>query len=140
MYETWKSDAQRSHQERDDDHVRERERVERVGERQIDPISAARPRSVAIMMCRFRSRWSAQAPAWSDEEEVRHELGGDEVSHLGGAGVERQHGDERQRDQADLVAEQRDCLAEPEAAELRVLAQEGRHHHGGDSNLARCGP
>ena len=64
------------------------------------------------------------------EEEVRRELGCDEIAHLGGIRVERQDGDERQGDQADLVAEQRDGLAEPETAELRVLAQEGRHHHG----------
>ena len=64
------------------------------------------------------------------EEEVRRELGCDEIAHLGGIRVERQDGDERQGDQADLVAEQRDGLAEPETAELRALAQEGRHHHG----------
>ena len=64
------------------------------------------------------------------EEQVRSELGGDEVSHLRGGRVERQHGDERQGDHADLVAEQRDALTEPEAAELRVLAQESRNQHG----------
>ena len=40
------------------------------------------------------------------EEKVRRELGGDEISHLGGARVESQDGDERQRDHADLVAEE----------------------------------
>ena len=64
------------------------------------------------------------------EEEVRQQLGGDEVAHLGGVRVEHEDGDERQGDQADLVAEQRHGLAEPEAPEHPALAQERRDHHG----------
>ena len=136
MYETWKSDAQRPHQERDDEHVRERERVECVGDRdRADQERAAEvgcdhdlPLAGALV---------GPGARVEREEEVRRELGGDEIAHLGGIRVERQDGDERQGDQADLVAEQRDGLAEPETAELRVLAQEGRHHHGGGTLVSR---
>ena len=96
-----------------------------------EPIRTARPRSVAIMMLPLPLAPVDPSPRVEREEEVRCELGGDEISHLGGARVEREDGDERQRDQADLVAEQRDRLAEPEAPEARVLAQEGRHDHDG---------
>ena len=130
-------DAQRPHQERHDEHVRERKRVERVGDRdRADRKGAAdigrdhdRASSVTLV---------GPGARVEREEQVRRELGGDEISHLGGVRVERQDGDERHRDQTDLVAEQRDRLAEPEPPELRVLAQEGRHHHrGAHSNVAR---
>ena len=57
------------------------------------------------------------------EEQVRRQLGGDEVAHLRRGRVEREHRHEGQRDQADLIAEQRDRLPRPEAAELLVLAE-----------------
>src|SRR6266545_4992819 len=44
-----------------------------------------------------------------------------------GAEVEREHSDERERDQRDLVAEKRDRLPGPEAAERRVVAQQRRN-------------
>ncbi len=65
------------------------------------------------------------------EEQVGRELGGDEVAHLRRVRVEDEDRRERERDQADLVPEQRRGLPEPEAPEPRVLAQERRHHHGG---------
>ena len=123
-------DAQRADQERDDEHVRERERVERVGERQRaeqgGPAEVGGDHDVPLPLAPV-----GPGPRVERQEEVRCELCGDEVSHLGGARVEGQDGDERQGDHADLIAEQRDRLAEPETAELRVLAQEGRHHHAG---------
>ena len=40
------------------------------------------------------------------EEQVRRELGGDEVAHLRRVRVEDEDGHERERDQADLIPEQ----------------------------------
>jgi hypothetical protein len=59
------------------------------------------------------------------EEEVGGELGGDEIAHLRGARVEDEDGDERERDQADLVADERDGLAGPEDPERLVLPDQG---------------
>ena len=60
------------------------------------------------------------------EEEVRHELGGDEVAHLLRVRVEHEDRGQRDRDQRDLVAEERDRLARPDAPEDEVLAQHAR--------------
>src|SRR5438552_1678698 len=55
------------------------------------------------------------------EEQVREQLCSAEEAHLRGARVQREHPDERQRDQRNLVAEERDRLADPEAAEVAQL-------------------
>ena len=81
------------------------------------------------MICRLRSRWSAQAPAWSEKRRFGASSAATRYPIWAAFASSVEHGDERQGDQADLVAEQRDRLAEPETAELRVLAQEARHDH-----------
>ena len=58
------------------------------------------------------------------EEQVREEAGRGQVAHLGSAGIEHQHGRERQSDQRDLIADQRDRVRGEEAPELAVLPQE----------------
>src|SRR5262249_16483029 len=52
------------------------------------------------------------------EEQVRNERRRRQVAHLRGVRVQLEHGDERQGEQRDLVAEERDRLACPEAAEV----------------------
>ena len=138
-YETWKRTLSAPHQERDDEHVRERERVECVRDR--DRPDQERAAEVGRDHDPPLARAAVGPGARVErEEEVRRELGGDEIPHLGRARVEGQDGDERQGDQADLVAEQRDGLTGPEAPELAVLTQERRHPHRGDFSLARCRP
>ena len=131
--------AQRPHQERDDEHVRDRQRVERVGERE----RGDQERAADV----GRDHRLPPAAAAVDpgagverEEEVRRELGRDEVAHLGRVRVEHEHGDERQRDQADLVADERDGLPEPEAPEARFSRRRGGTSMAAHSNLARCRP
>ena len=81
LYETWKNTVMAPDEERDDVELREDERVERVGERnrrdqgsatQIgrdhDPAPAAMPVDPGARVQR--------------EEEVRHQLGRDQVAHL----------------------------------------------------------
>ena len=65
------------------------------------------------------------------EEQVGRELGCEEIAHLRGVRVEDEHRDERERDERHLVADERCGVAEPETPETLVLAQEGRHEHGG---------
>ena len=122
-------DRQRPHQERDDEHVRERQRVERVGDR--DRADQQRAAEVGRDH-RLPLAGAAVGPGagMQGEEEVRQQLGRDEIAHLRGVRVEHEDGDERERDQADLVADQRHGLAEPEAPEHPALAQERRDQHG----------
>ncbi len=54
------------------------------------------------------------------EEQVRRQAGGAEQAHLRRRRVERQHGEEREREQCDLVAEDRDRLAAPQPHEVAV--------------------
>ena len=54
------------------------------------------------------------------EEQVRHERGRAQVAHLGRARMQHENRRERQREQADLIAEQRDRLPEPETPECQV--------------------
>src|SRR4051812_46905179 len=68
------------------------------------------------------------------KEQVRKESGGPEVAHLRRARVQCEDGREGQRDQRDLVAEERDGLSEPEAAEV-ALAQ---HRGDADETVGRC--
>ena len=85
--------------------MRQRERVERVGDReradQSGTANVGRDHDVPLAFLTV-----GPGTRMEGEEKVRRELGGDEISHLGGAGVESQDGDERQRDHADLVAEE----------------------------------
>ena len=76
--------------------------------------SAARPRSAAISS--ERPRRVRPGADVDREEEVRDELGGAEQAHLRGVGVEGEDGEQRDRQQRDLVAEERDRLPGPEAA------------------------
>jgi hypothetical protein len=97
--------AQRPDQERDDEHVRERERVERVRGRE----RAEQERAAKVGRDhRLPLSPSAVGPSArvEREEQVGRELGGDEVAHLRRARVEGEDRDEWQRDQADLIAEQ----------------------------------
>ena len=96
-----------------------------------EPIRTARPRSVAIMMCRFRARWSAQAPACSEKRRfgassaatrypicaalassVRTATSGRAITLTWSPSSETDWPSQKRR-------------------KLRVLAQEGRHEHGG---------
>jgi hypothetical protein len=55
------------------------------------------------------------------EEQVREQHRRAEVAHLRGARVQHEHAYQRQGDQRRLVAEERDRLAHPEAAEIALL-------------------
>jgi hypothetical protein len=122
-------DRQRPHQERDDEHVRERQRVERVRDR-----DRAEQQRAAEIGRDHRSPLAGAAvgpgTGVQREEEVRQQLGGDEVAHLRRVRVEDEDRDERERDQAHLVADQRHGLAGPEAPEGRALAQKPWNQHG----------
>src|SRR4029079_8924942 len=60
------------------------------------------------------------------EEQVREQCDGDQVAHLGRRRVERENCDERQGDQRDLVADQRDRLAGEERPDLAVVPEQPR--------------
>jgi hypothetical protein len=60
------------------------------------------------------------------EQQARHQVGGDQVAHLGRPRVQRQHRHQRQRQRRHLVAHQRDRLRHPEAAERGVFGQQLR--------------
>jgi hypothetical protein len=59
------------------------------------------------------------------EDQARDECRRGQIAHLGGAGAGAEHGQQRQREQRDLVAEQRDDIPGPVPAE-RGLPQQGR--------------
>lgn len=110
--------------------MRERERVECVGDRE----QAEQERATEVGPDHRLSLSGASigpGACVEREEQVGRQLGGDEVAHLRRVRVEDEDRHKRERDQADLIPEQRCGLTEPEAPEARVLAQEGRHHHGG---------
>jgi hypothetical protein len=54
---------------------------------------------------------------------MREEPDGRQQPHLGGVGAEREDRDERQPELGDLVAKDRDRLAEPEAAEIGCIEE-----------------
>ena len=87
--------------------------------------SPARARSVKIIVDAASSAVDPRAGV-KGEEQVRRQLGGDEVAHLGGVRVQDEDGCEWDRDQRDLVAEERDRLGEPEAPEDEVLPEKRR--------------
>ena len=118
-------DRHRPHEEGDDVQLLDRQRVERVRERNRHEQCGAgevgedhRPAPVPPPV--------HPGAGVEREEEVRHELGGDEVAHLLRVRVEHEDRGQRDRDQRDLVAEERDRLARPDAPENEVLAQDAR--------------
>jgi hypothetical protein len=68
------------------------------------------------------------------EEQVGSQGGRGQVADLGRVRVQREDGDERDRDAADLVADEGDDLPRPKAAELPALSKEDRN---GESPSAR---
>ena len=111
--------GQRAREEGDGVELRQREDVERVGER--DRSDERRPPEVA----RDHHAAAARHPVEPDtcrerEEQVREERRRGEQAHLSGAGVEHEHGDERQREEGDLVAQERHRGREPEVAETAL--------------------
>ncbi len=111
-------DRERSGEERDRVELRERERVERIGDR--DAREEAGSRNVGGDHEPAPPLHAFQPGACRErEEEVRDERRSGQVAHLGRVGVEDEHRCERQGDERDLVAEERHGLAEPEVAEVR---------------------
>ena len=128
LYETLKRTPSVPIDEADGQHVREREHVERVRQRE----RAEGDRAAEIGRDHHLTLAAAAVDpgaGMEGEEKVRCQLDGEEVAHLSRRGVQHQDCDQRQRDHADLVAEQRDRLTEPEAPEARVLAQERWDQH-----------
>ena len=109
--------------ERDDVELLDPERVERVGERN------RRDRRGSAEVAHDHQHPAAAAtvdprPGVQREEQVRDELRRDQIAHLRRVRVQHEHGGERDGDHRDLVAEERDRLAEPEPAEDEIPAQE----------------
>src|SRR5204862_214613 len=66
-------------------------------------------------------------PGVQREEQIRKEFRRRQKAHLGRARMQNEHADERQGDQRDLVADERDRLAGEEAAEVAVLTKQPWH-------------
>ena len=120
-------DAERPGGERDDVEVAPAEVAERVGDRHGQDHEPARDVG--------REHHDAPVPEpvhpgprVEGEEQVRDERDRGEEAHLARCRAEREHGGERQREQADLVADQRHGLPDEVAAEVPVALQEGRQH------------
>src|SRR4029079_3511551 len=111
-------DRERSRQERNRVELPERERVERIGDRNAGEKAA--PRDIGGDH-EPASPFHALQPGScrKREEQVRDEGRCGQVAHLGRVGVQNEHRGERQRDERDLVAEERHGLAEPEIPEVR---------------------
>src|SRR5436189_31409 len=71
------------------------------------------------------------------EEKCRRDLRRSQVAHLGSARVECEDADERERNQRDLVAEEGNGFAGPEAAEL-ALAERARQGEEPPRNRSDC--
>ena len=112
-------DAESTGEERDEVELREGQRVECVRDRD-------RPEQNGAPQVGGDHRLPAEAPAIDQrtgvqrKEQVRDERGRAQVAHLSRAGVQHEDRSEGQREQRDLVAEQRDRLAEPETAERQI--------------------
>ena len=129
--------TRRREQDVDADEERDRERAREEG----DDVQVRHRQHVQPVRGRHRREQRGAAPVGPDhrlaappaavderagverEQEVRQRPDGREQPHLPGARVEREHGHERQRDPVDLVAEVRDRLRRPEAAERQVAEQ-----------------
>ena len=123
-----KEHGESPHSECHHQHVREREGIERVREWERGD------QECAADVGRDHDLSPAAAPVdprarVEREEEVGRQLGREEVAHLCRVRVEREHGDERERNQRHLVADERHGVPEPEAPETQIVAQEGRHQH-----------
>ena len=83
------------------------------------------PRSAAIIS-RRRVRHAIEPHAGRQrEQQVRQEPDRGQRPHLGRIGAEGQDGDQRQPELGDLVAEDRDRLAEPQPPEIGCVEEEG---------------
>jgi hypothetical protein len=115
-------DAQGPGSERDQVELAEGEHAERVADRDADQQrGAAQVRgdhggAAAAVPVRPRPRVQREQQAGQPHH-------GGEVAHGGRAGVQREHRDQRERDRGDLVAEHRDRLRAPVAAERPVPQQ-----------------
>ena len=98
------------------EHVRDRDRRDHARSTDIGSDHRPTPVPVPIDPC----------AGVQGEEEVRGECERRQVSHLSCIGVECEHCDERQREERDLVAEQRDGVRSPVAAEDLALAEQLR--------------
>ena len=129
----------RPDEERDDVELLDHERVERVGERDRRDQRLREPRSVAIIDPAPAAAPVDPGARMQREEEVRHELGRDQVAHLRRVRVQHEHGRERDGDHRDLVAEERDRLAQPEPPEDEIPAQQRRNEpHQRPKPVQRC--
>ena len=90
------------------------------------PISAARARSAPIISRRSAADPVEPDPGRQREEQVREQPERRQRPHLASVGAEGQDRDERQAEQGDLVAEDRDRLAEPESPEVGRVEEERR--------------
>src|SRR5919198_348859 len=117
-------DAQRPDEEGDDVELGERQDVEPVGDRDREEQRGAAEDGDEHRLA------AAPAPVEPGtrvqrEDQGRGDPGRGQIAHLGRRRVQRQHARERQRDQRDLVAEQRHRLAEPEPAEVALAENRG---------------
>ena len=116
-------DRHRPHEEGNDVQLLDRQRVDRIGERNRHEQGGA---GEVGEDHRLPPATAAVDPGTGveREEQVRHELGGHEVAHLLRVRVQHEDRGQRDREQRDLVAEERDRLARPDAPEDEVLAQD----------------
>ena len=112
---TTKVRTNRSSMLRTFEHERERHERDHAGTDEVGDDHQAAPPRDAIQPDAGRQR----------EQEVRQEPDRREQAHLRRVGVENEDGDDRQREERDLVAEDGDRLPEPEVPEV-VLAQQRR--------------
>ena len=101
----------------------------------IGTVAIRSPRQMSVTSITWRrpARRSTQLPAWS--EKMRFGTSAIVVSApiCAGRRIEREHRGQRQRDQRDLVADERHRLPDEVAAEVRVLAEQRRQHRTQDN-------
>ena len=86
---------------------------------------AARPMSATTISRRRHRTRSSQTPAGNENSRCGQDPDRGQGPHLRGVRAERQDGDERQPELGDLVAEDRDGLADPQPAKVRGVDQQG---------------
>src|SRR5207248_488174 len=119
-------DAERSRDETGDVQLRQRQRVEGVRDRD----RGKRRGASEIGHDHHLAAATASVdpgPGVQREEQIRKEFRRRQKAHLGRARMQDEHADERQGDQRDLVADERDRLAGEEAAKAAVLTQQPWH-------------